>query len=126
MNTGQLTESINSKIRNRNVEETPPPLLSFYPKSTRYIQTPVVDPSPMSINTIKNGKKPGYSVNIESELNNQLFQLSSSNKNVYVPSSTSDLYNYPSMTNNQYTSLDKPLQKSKNEYIFNNPSRSLR
>jgi hypothetical protein len=122
MNTDQLTESINSKIRNRNVEETPPPLLSFYPKSTRYIQTPVVDPS-ISIKPMKEKKWAGYSVNIESELNNQLFQLNSSNKNVYVPSSTSDLYNYPSISNNQYASLDKPLQKSKSEYIFNNPSR---
>jgi hypothetical protein len=122
MNTDQLTESINSKIRNRNVEETPPPLLSFYPKSTRYIQTPVVDPS-ISAYPMKEKKWAGYSVNMESELNNQLFQLNSSNKNVYVPSSTSDLYNYPSISNNQYTSLDKPLQKSKSEYIFNNPSR---
>ena len=126
MNTDQLTEELNSKIRNRNVEETPPPLLSFYPKSTRYIQTPVVDPSTISITPIKNEKKwSGYSVNMESELNNQLFQLNSSNQNVYVPSSTSDLYNYPTMSNNGFMPLDKPLQKPKNEYIFNNASRIL-
>jgi len=126
MNTDQLTEAINSKIRNRNVEETPPPLLSFYPKSTRYIQTPVVDSSTISIEPIKNEKKwAGYSVNMESELNNQLFQLNSSNQNVYVPSSTSDLYNYPTLSNNGYTTFEKPLQKPKNEYIFNNASRIL-
>lgn len=122
MNTDQLTETINAKIRNRNVEETPPPLLSFYPKSTRYIQTPVVDPS-IPIQPMNEKKWSGYSVNIESELKNQVFPKSSSNQNVYVPSSTSDLYNYPCMGNNQYTTLENTLQKPKNEYIFNNSSR---
>jgi len=118
MNTDQLTESINTKIRNRNIEETPPPLLCFYPKSTRYIQTPVVDSSTISNEPIQNDKKwTRYSVNIESELNNQL------QPNSYIPSSSSDLYQYPCLSNNQYTSLDKPLQKPKNEFIFNNVSR---
>ena len=122
MNTDQLTETINAKIRNRNVEETPPPLLSFYPKSTRYIELAVVDPS-IPIEPMNQKKWSGYSVNMESELNNQLFPRSSSNKNVYIPSSTSDLYNYPCMVNNQYTTLEKPVQKPPKEYIFNNDSR---
>lgn len=116
MNTDQLTESINTKIRNRNTQETPPPLLSFYPKSTRYIQTPVIDPSSW-IEPMKHKKWSGYSVNIESELNNQLFQA---NKNIYVPSSNSDLY--PTISKQP---IDKP-QKPKNEYIFNNDSRGFK
>lgn len=122
MNTNQLTESINARILDRNIQQGPPPLLSFYPKSTRYEQNQVVDPS--IISTPQNKKEwNGYSVNMESELNNQLFQLNSSNQNVYVPSSNSDLYNYPTISN--YTYLDQPQQKMKNEHIFNNVSRML-
>ena len=124
MNTDQLTESINQRMLDRNIQQGPPPLLSFYPKSTRYIQNQVVDPSTISIEPQLNKKEwSGYSVNMESELNNQLFQLNSSDQNVYVPSSTSDLYSYPSISNVSF--VDQPQQKMKHEHIFNNVTRML-
>jgi hypothetical protein len=113
--TDQYTELLNSRIRDRNVQPAPN-LLSFYPKSTRFIHQPVVDTADPPIPQV-NGNWQKYSVDRESELNNQLFQL---NSNVYIPSSTSDMYSYPTISNNHYTSLDTPFQKGLNEYIFNN------
>uniref|UniRef100_A0A6C0HTG4 Uncharacterized protein n=1 Tax=viral metagenome TaxID=1070528 RepID=A0A6C0HTG4_9ZZZZ len=123
MNTNQLTESINARILDRNIQQGPPPLLSFYPKSTRYVENQVVDPSIISKEALNKKEWNGYSVNIESELHNQIFQLNSSNKNVYVPSSNSDLYNYPSVSN--YSFVNQPQHKMKHEHIFNNVSRML-
>jgi hypothetical protein len=104
MNTDQATEIINARIRDRNNENTPQALLSFYPKSTRF---PVND-APLEVET-KNWQK--YSVDRESEL-----------RQTYIPSSTSDLYNYSSQSNNNYMKIENSY-KDKNELIFNNFSR---
>ena len=139
--TYQREEIINKRISNRNIpSQELEPLLSFYPKSTKYIQQPILD-SRNTPNTKKyetysttqtfnpGNKSPwqGYvnAINIETELKNQLFPISRSNKNVYVPVSTSDLYNYPTLTTN-YTLFNEPPQqvKSQKESIFHNYTRS--
>jgi len=128
---------INTRISNRNIpSQELEPLLSFYPKSTKYIQQPIID-SRNTPNTKKyetystrafnpGNKSPwqGYvnAINIETELKNQ---VPVSRSNVYVPTSTSDLYNYPTMTTNYTLFNELPQQaKSSKESIFHNYTRS--
>ena len=134
----QREQIINTRISNRNIpSQELEPLLSFYPKSTKYIQQSILD-SRNTPNTKKyeiysttqtfnpGSKSPwqGYvnAINIETELKNQ---VPVSRSNVYVPTSTSDLYNYPTLTTN-YTLFNEPPQqtKSSKESIFHNYTRS--
>ena len=137
----QREQMINTRISNRNIpSQELEPLLSCYLKSTKYIQQPILDsrniPNTKKYETYSTtqtfnpgNKSPwqGYvnAINIETELKNQLFPLSWSNKNVYVPASTSDLYNYPSLTTN-YTLFNEPPRqaKSEKESVFHNYTRS--
>jgi hypothetical protein len=111
MSTLQQNMEINQKIYERNIPSHPiQPYFSFYPVSTKYNTQPTTDPQ-MIIHpppTYKEyshaevflpGRGPWHgfarSVNIESELKNQIYPLDKSYKRVYVPSSNSDLYEYP-------------------------------
>lgn len=136
--TSQREQMINTRISNRNVpSQLLEPLLSFYPKSTKYTQ-PIIDSR--NIPAVKydtyttqvfnpGSRSPwqGYvnSINIESGLKNQLFPLSRANENVYVPKSTSDLYKYPTLSTN-YTLINEPTTtyKKNTQSIFNNFTRS--
>jgi len=135
--TYQREEIINTRISNRNIpSQELEPLLSFYPKSTKYIQQPILDSRNTPIKKYNYSTQifnPGYrspwqgyanAINIETGLKN-LFPLSRSNENIYVPSSTSDLYNYPTLTTN-YTLFDEPPKKVQTtpESIFHNHTRS--
>jgi hypothetical protein len=137
--TSQREQIINTRISNRNIpSQLLEPLLSFYPKSTKYIQQPIIDsrntPSKkyeMYTDQVFNpgSKSPwqGFvnAINIESELKNQLFPLSYSDKNTYVPKSNSDLYNYPSVSTKYTLINDSGLRNQTNvtQSIFNNYTR---
>lgn len=129
MDSLQRNEDINIKIRDRNAANGFQPLLSFYPKSTKYIQQPIVDAKMDQMNlggSLWNVF--ANSINIESELKNQ-FQPFKRNENVYIPDSTSDLYKYPSFSfSTQLNSSDlndPPLFDRTNKgNIFNNFTRN--
>ena len=122
--SSQITDSINKRIYDRNIpSQILQPYLSVRPVMTKYSLMPIVDPrapinTPMEqlpvYNTNKvfnpgNTQSPwsGFSsnVNTESVLRNQVFALQKCSQAVYVPNSTSDLYQYsfkPNNANNKY------------------------
>jgi len=104
---------INTRIYDRNLPtQLIQPYISVRPVMTKYSILPIVDPrKPASVKmeimptynleTVFNpGNKmspwSGYSsnVNIESELKGQIFAHQKCDQSVYVPQSSSDLYNY--------------------------------
>lgn len=104
---------MNSKIYNRNIPSSQiQPYLNVRPVMTKYSILPIIDPrkkineemvqQPVydtnAVFNPGNTKSPwsGYAsnINVETELRNQIFALQKSNNSVYVPNSTSDLYNY--------------------------------
>lgn len=131
ISTYQREEIINTRISNRNLPSHElEPLFSFYPKSTKYVQQPIFD----SRNTFPEKKYETYStqifnpgsrspwqgyvnaINIESGLNIR--------SNVYIPSSKSDLYSYPSIET-KYTQYGKETEPQKKiNYIFHNHTRN--
>lgn len=107
----QVTNSINERIYDRNLPSSLlQPYLSVRPVMTKYSIMPIVDPrkklsvsmeqlptySPAKVFNPGNTQSPwsGFasSINVESELRNQIFALQRCSKSVYVPNSTSDLY----------------------------------
>ena len=134
--SSQREQMINTRISNRNIpSQLLEPLLSFYPKSTKYIQQPVIDSRniPMdkyeffttqAFNPGSRSPWQGYAsaVNIENELKNM---KPKTRANIYVPNSTSDLYKYPTLASS-YTLLNEPpqIKPTKPESIFHNYTRS--
>jgi hypothetical protein len=111
--TAKIHGETNSRIYDRNIpSQVLQPYIEARSVSTKYSLLPIVDPRkkidvPMaqyptfSTNSVfnpGNSQSPwsGYasSVNQESELRNQIFALQKCSQAVYVPSSTSDLYQY--------------------------------
>jgi len=107
----QIIETSNERLLNRNIPSMPmQPYLSVRPVMTKYSILPIVDPRavpkvPMQVqptynmNTMFNpgsAQSPwsGYAsnVNVESDLRNQIFALQRCSQSVFVPSTTSDLY----------------------------------
>ena len=145
MNSLQRNELLNAQIRDRNLPSSDlQPLLSFYPKSTKYMILPVVDTKSPTLlksydifNTTQvfnpgNTKSPwnGYAnaINIESALKNQMYPLGRKEENVYIPNSTSDLYSYPSFSFGsplRSAGLNEPplFNASNKGNIFNNCTR---
>jgi len=135
---------INTRISERNIpSQELPPLLSFYPKSTKYHS--IVDYKVITNTKLKDyeifnttqvfnpgTKSPwhGYvnAIDVESELKNQIFQLNRSSKNVYVPSSTSVLYKHPTMNSTQVVSYsflnNPPLYTKDKKSTFHNHTRN--
>jgi hypothetical protein len=108
-----IRDETNSRIYDRNIpSQAIQPYFSPRPASTKYSLMPIVDPrKENSVVAIQypafnmnstfnpgNTKSPwsGYasSINQESELKNQIFALQKCSQAVYVPSSTSDLFQY--------------------------------
>ena len=134
----KIHEQTNDRIYNRNIpSQMLQPYLDVRPVMTKYSYFPIVDPrkkinEPLkqmptyNVNTVfnpGNTQSPwsGFSsnINLESELRNQVFALQSCDQAVYVPNSTSDLYNY-SFTPKQTTSGHSLLfQKPTNKTIAN-------
>ena len=118
-----IRNEMNTKIYNRNIPSSQiQPYLDVRPVMTKYSILPIVDPRKQinekmvqqpvyNTNAVfnpGNTQSPwsGYASNIntETELRNQIFALQKSDNAVYVPQSTSDLYDYsfntPSQINN--------------------------
>lgn len=108
-----LHHQINNRIFDRNIPSAPlQPYLSVYPVDTKHTVLPIIDqrkqssiqlPQYPSFNIHKTfnpgtTKSPfsGFAanINIESELKNQIFALQKNDQAVYVPNSSSDLFNY--------------------------------
>lgn len=115
-----IRNEMNAKIYDRNIPSAQiQPYLNVRPVMTKYSLMPVIDPrkkmnEPMVQQPVYNTnevfnpgnrKSPwsGYASNIntETELRNQIFALQKSDNAVYVPQSTSDLYNYSFNTKRQ-------------------------
>lgn len=171
MQPQQLCSSEILRIQNqilfdRNVPSSSlQPYLEVRPVATKYSYFPVVDPRiPSNQIATKQAIYPTYNVettfnpgtrmapwsgfatnvNLESELRNQIFALQRCSQSVYVPSSTSDMYNhtFPITTNlaAQYGynvpehkhpllfqpfdgSISKPIPPAQSSELFNNATR---
>ena len=106
----QYQQETNERIYSRNIPSQPlQPYIDFRPCMSKYTYLPIVEPKtprhPLKQYPVYNTEKvfnPGntqspYSgfaanINIESELRDQIFALQKCSKSVYVPSSSSDLY----------------------------------
>jgi hypothetical protein len=108
-----IHEQTNTRIYDRNIpSQMLQPYLDVRPVMTKYSYFPIVDPrkkiqTPMEQMPTYNVNKtfnPGNTVspwsgfssniNLESELRNQVYALQKCSQSVYVPNSTSDLYDY--------------------------------
>lgn len=108
-----IHEQTNHRIYDRNIPSQPlQPYLDVRPVMTKYSYFPIVDPRsevkvPLQQMPVYNqhtvfnpgntqGPWSGFAsnVNLESELRNQIFALQKCSQSVYVPNSSSDLYQY--------------------------------
>lgn len=129
-NHGRVDE-VNTRIADRNIPSKGlQPQYSIRPTSTKYGYMPILDQykkatiplqsfTPYSTTTVfnpGNAKAPwsGFSnnINTESQLRNQFFALQKCEQSVYVPSSTSDLYQ---------TRVDYTPQKQTHPLLFDKP-----
>lgn len=109
----KIHEETNTRIYDRNIpSQMLQPYLDVRPVMTKYSYFPIVDPRKelnvpleqmptFNVNKVfnpGNATAPwsGYasSVNVESELRNQIYALQKCSQATYVPNSNSDLYNY--------------------------------
>lgn len=116
----KIHEQTNTRIYDRNIpSQMLQPYLDVRPVMTKYSYFPIVDPRktinvPMekmptyNVNTMFNPGNAGSpwsgfssNINKESELRNQIYALQKCSQSVYVPNSTSDLYDYKFSTQTQ-------------------------
>ena len=109
----KIHEETNTRIYDRNIpSQLLQPYLDVRPVMTKYSYLPIVDPRKRL--DVKMQQRPTYNVhkvfnpgntvspwsgfatniNVESELRNQIYALQKCSQAVYVPDSSSDLYNY--------------------------------
>ena len=130
-------QEINMRYINRQQSDyNLQPHLSFYPVSTKFSVLPIIDKNTQPNVCLPNYKlhntsnfypgtsKPhfsGYSrnVNVESVLRNQFFALQSNPRAIYVPKSTSDLYNEHNYNNNNESIPYKDLYNTPQFDYFN-------
>ena len=127
-----IHQETNRRIYERNIpSQMLQPYLDVRPVMTKYSYFPIVDPRkkisvPMeqlptyNVNTVFN---PGNStspwsgfasnINLESELRNQVYALQKCSQSVYVPNSSSDLYDY------KFKTVKQP---NPHELLFKNES----
>ncbi len=148
-------DEMNQRISNRNVPSGMlQPYLNVRPVMTKYSFLPIVDPrkantvkmpiyqtyNPQQIFNPGNDTAPwsGYSssVNVESELRNQIFALQRCSQSVYVPQSTSDLYTYefhptkqdyqpfPHLFNKEQFDTFNPTPPNMHQTVFNTSTRT--
>ncbi len=108
-----IHQETNTRIYDRNIpSQMLQPYLDVRPVMTKYSYFPIVDPRKeinvqmnqmpkYNVNTVFNPGNTvspwsGFSsnINLESELRNQVYALQKCSQSVYVPNSTSDLYDY--------------------------------
>jgi hypothetical protein len=111
--SSKIHDETNSRIYDRNIpSQVLQPYFTPRSVSTKYSIMPIVDPrKEVSVKAMQyptyntnaifnpgNAQSPwsGFSsnINLESELRNQIFALQKCSQSVYVPESTSDLYQY--------------------------------
>ena len=157
-NNSAIHNSTNTRIFDRNIpSQMLQPYLSVRPVMTKYSLMPIIDqrapvnvpllqqPTYNSSNVFNPGNTTspwsGFSsaINTESELRNQIFALQKCSQSVYVPKSTSDLYNvnfvsrpsqqpFPDLFN-QFVPCVNPknsLKDSMGPELFNNSTRTQR
>jgi len=116
----QIQEQSNKRIYDRNIpSQMLQPYLDVRPVMTKYSYLPIVDPRKQT--NVKLNQMPTYNVNstfnpgntqspwsgfasnvnTESVLRNQIYALQKCSQAVYVPNSTSDLYDYSFRTKTQ-------------------------
>ena len=142
----KIHEQTNTRIYDRNIpSQMLQPYLNVRPVMTKYSHMPIVDPrkelnvkleqmptyNSHAVFNPGNSKSPlsGFStnVNLESELRNQIFSLQKCDQSVYVPNSSSDLYNYSfNITNTNQNQAHSLLFQQNNFCDFNpNPDDTL-
>jgi len=123
-------QELNDRMYERYLpSSTLQPAFSVRPVSTKYATMPILDQRAETTTPVYNygtysservfnpgtDKAPwrGFAenINLESSLRNQYFGLQHSEKSVYVPSSTSDLY---------YVPVDSRIVEQPNPYLFDN------
>ena len=141
----KIHEQTNTRIYDRNIpSQMLQPYLDVRPVMTKYSYMPIVDPR-KEIN-VKMEQMPTYNqhnifnpgnttapwsgfvsnVNTESTLRNQIFALQKCEQSVYVPNSTSDLYNYSFKPNNSQSQTHSLLFQKDSFCDFNpNPNDKL-
>jgi hypothetical protein len=114
---GTIHNVTNQRIYDRNIpSQVLQPYFTIRPASSKYAYFPIVEPhketnvrlqkfaayNPHKIFNPGNASAPwsGYNANVESELRNQIFALQKCSQSVYVPKSTSDLYQYQYIPSN--------------------------
>lgn len=146
-------QTLNDRIANRNIpSEYLQPAFSNRPVSTKYSKLSIIDQYKeanvplVPVSTYNVGKifNPGNAeapwsgyasnVDIEAILRNQVFALQKSDKSVYVPSTSSDLYNvevvgrqeqqpFPGLFSLQVLDPFNPNTHNLGQDIFNNSTR---
>jgi hypothetical protein len=121
----ELHTQINTRIYDRNVpSKMLQPYINVRPVSTKYELFPTTDRRKLSevpllqqptydnrrvFNPSDSAAWSGINVNLESDLRNQYYALQKSSQAVYVPNSTSDLYQYGYKNNSQNTNNSQVL-----------------
>jgi hypothetical protein len=119
----EIHSQTNRKIYDRNIPSQPlQPYLDVRPVMTKYGYFPIVDPrkqtsvplTQLPTYNVSQTFNPGNAtapfsgfasnVNLESQLRNQVYALQKCSQSVYVPNSTSDLYEYKFQTKTQPSS----------------------
>lgn len=133
--SSSIRKQTNERIFERNLPSQPlQPYLDVRPLNSKYTKLPIVEPRQLEFNVplnqyktynitntfnpgTRNAPFSGYSekVNIESELKGQFYALQKCSQAVYVPSSTSDLYNSSFIYKDTFTSDNL----NKHELLFN-------
>ena len=140
----KIHQQTNQRIYERNIPSQPlQPYLDVRPVLTKYSYFPIVDPrkeikvrleqtptyNSHQVFNPGNTQSPwsGFASNInkESELRNQIYALQKCSQAVYVPNSTSDLYNYSFQPSSSYAPTSQHnllFAKEKFEHFNPNPA----
>ena len=139
-----IHKETNKRIYDRNIpSQMLQPYLEVRPVMTKYSYFPIVDPrkeikTPMqqmptfNVNKVFN---PGNTVspwsgfasniNLESELRNQVYALQKCSQSVYVPNSSSDLYDYKFKTATQHNPHELLFQNESFSQFNPNPDAKI-
>ena len=137
----QIHNQTNSRIYDRNLpSQILQPYIDVRPVMTKYSLMPIVDPRKQVATKLEqvpcfnqkttfnpgNTKSPwsGFasSVNVESELRNQVFALQKCSQSVYVPNSKSDLYNFSFKPNKSVVPMTHSLLFQQDTFESFNPN----
>lgn len=133
-----IQNQTNTRIYNRNIpSQTLQPYIDVRAVPTKYSIMPIVDPRREISMELK--QRPTYnsqqmfnpgntrspwsgfatSINVESELRNQVYALQRCSQSVYVPNSDSDLYNVRFRSNSPQPSQQQPFPDLFRQQKFN-------